>query len=54
VLPRDKVVGLIHAGAGYGVDTWVAAVFKIGVVDDAKNLLLAHSRMKTLLKCNAG
>jgi hypothetical protein len=36
------------------VDTWVAAVFKIGVVDDAKNLLLAHSGMKTLLKRNAG
>jgi hypothetical protein len=36
------------------VDAWVAAVFKVGIIDDPKNLLLVHSRMKTLLKHNAG
>ncbi len=39
---------------GYEVDAWVAAVFKVGIIDDPKNLLLVHSRMKTLLKRNAG
>ena len=39
---QGTTVGLVHTGAGYEVDAWVAAVFKVGIIDDHKNLLLVH------------